>query len=84
MENQGKAYWYATLKLIAGILGVWALVSYGLYLAAPVLANFPGKGLQRSGTQKGSAWSAGLINLFAGGLPCGLWSECRCILPRGC
>jgi putative solute:sodium symporter small subunit len=29
MENQGKAYWYATLKLIAGILAVWAVVSYG-------------------------------------------------------
>jgi putative solute:sodium symporter small subunit len=29
MENQGKAYWHATLKLIAGILAVWAVVSYG-------------------------------------------------------
>lgn len=29
MEDQGKAYWFATLKLIGGILAVWALVSYG-------------------------------------------------------
>jgi putative solute:sodium symporter small subunit len=29
MKDQGKAYWHATLKLIAGILAVWALVSYG-------------------------------------------------------
>lgn len=29
MKDQGKAYWYATLKLIACILTVWALVSYG-------------------------------------------------------
>ncbi len=29
MEEQGKAYWYATLRLIAGILSVWVVVSYG-------------------------------------------------------
>ena len=29
MEDQGKAYWFATLKLIGSILAVWALVSYG-------------------------------------------------------
>ena len=29
MEDQGKAYWFATLKLIGWILAVWAIVSYG-------------------------------------------------------
>lgn len=29
MEDQGKAYWFATLKLIGCILAIWALVSYG-------------------------------------------------------
>ncbi|MBW6508352.1 MAG: DUF4212 domain-containing protein [Desulfuromonadales bacterium] len=29
MEDQGKAYWFTTLKLIGSILAVWALVSYG-------------------------------------------------------
>ena len=35
MEDQGKAYWSATLKLIWGILAVWALVSFvaGILLA---------------------------------------------------
>jgi putative solute:sodium symporter small subunit len=40
MEDQGKAYWSATLKLIWGILIVWALVSFvaGILLA-PQLDN---------------------------------------------
>ena len=38
MEDQGKAYWFATLKLIGWILAVWALVSYGFgILFAPAL-----------------------------------------------
>ncbi len=38
MEEQGKAYWRATLKLIGGILVVWALVSYGFAIIfAPAL-----------------------------------------------
>lgn len=41
MEDQGKAYWFATLKLIGGILFFWALVSYGFGLfLAPALNNF--------------------------------------------
>ena len=28
-EDAGKAYWFATLKLIAGVLCVWFIVSYG-------------------------------------------------------
>ena len=28
-EDAGKAYWYATLKLIASVLCVWFIVSYG-------------------------------------------------------
>ncbi|MBD1399799.1 DUF4212 domain-containing protein [Pelovirga terrestris] len=40
MEDQGKAYWFATLKLIASILAVWALVSYGFgILFASALDN---------------------------------------------
>jgi len=40
MEDQGKAYWSATLKLIYGILTVWFLVSFvaGI-LFAPELNN---------------------------------------------
>ena len=38
MEDQGKAYWYATLKLIAGVLCVWFIVSYGFgIILAPAL-----------------------------------------------
>ena len=37
-EEQGKAYWYDTLKLIAGVLVVWFIVSYGFgILFAPAL-----------------------------------------------
>lgn len=40
MEDQAKAYWHATLKLIGIILAIWALVSYGFaILFAPVLNN---------------------------------------------
>ncbi|HMB16530.1 MAG TPA: DUF4212 domain-containing protein [Pelovirga sp.] len=40
MEDQAKAYWFATLKLIGGILVVWAIVSYGFgILLAPALNN---------------------------------------------
>lgn len=40
MEDQGKAYWFTTLKLIGSILAVWALVSYGFgILFAPALNN---------------------------------------------
>lgn len=38
MEDQGKAYWLATLKLIGSILAIWAIVSYGFgILLAPAL-----------------------------------------------
>ena len=37
-EEQGKAYWYATLKLVGCILAVWFIVSYGFgILFAPAL-----------------------------------------------
>jgi putative solute:sodium symporter small subunit len=40
MEDQGKAYWFTTLKLIGCILAVWALVSYGFgILFAQALNN---------------------------------------------
>lgn len=40
MEDQGKAYWFATLKLIGVILAIWALVSYGFgILFASALNN---------------------------------------------
>ncbi|MFO7767271.1 MAG: DUF4212 domain-containing protein [Pelovirga sp.] len=40
MEDQGKAYWLATLKLIGSILVIWAIVSYGFgILLAPALNN---------------------------------------------
>ena len=29
MDKSGQAYWQAVLKLLAGVLGVWFLVSYG-------------------------------------------------------
>lgn len=29
MEKSGQAYWQATLKLLAGVLAVWFMVSYG-------------------------------------------------------
>jgi putative solute:sodium symporter small subunit len=39
-EEAGKAYWYAVLKLVAGVLVVWFLVSYGCgILFAPALNN---------------------------------------------
>ena len=38
MEDAGKAYWFATLKLIAGVLVVWFFFSYFLgILVAPAL-----------------------------------------------
>jgi len=40
MDTSGQAYWQATLKLIAGILTVWFLVSFGAgILFAGVLDN---------------------------------------------
>ncbi|TDQ44094.1 DUF4212 domain-containing protein [Tepidicella xavieri] len=40
-EENAKAYWSATLRLLTGILIVWALVSYGAAIIfAPVLNNF--------------------------------------------
>jgi putative solute:sodium symporter small subunit len=40
MDKSGKAYWHAVLKLVAVILGLWALVSYGFgILLAPLLNN---------------------------------------------
>ncbi len=38
MEDKGKAYWHATLRLITGVLVVWFIVSYGFgILLAPAL-----------------------------------------------
>lgn len=38
MEDQAKAYWLATLKLIGSILVIWAIVSYGFgIILAPAL-----------------------------------------------
>ena len=40
-EENAKAYWSATLRLLTGILIVWAFVAYGLaILLAPALNNF--------------------------------------------
>ena len=39
-EDAGKACWYAVLKLVAGVLVVWFIVSYGCgILFAPALNN---------------------------------------------
>lgn len=39
-EENAKAYWSATLRLLTGILIVWAFVAYGLaIILAPVLNN---------------------------------------------
>ena len=39
-EEAGKAYWYAVLKLVAIMLVIWFLVSYGAgILFAPALNN---------------------------------------------
>jgi len=38
MDKSGQAYWHAVLKLLAGTLTVWFIVSYGFgILLAPVL-----------------------------------------------
>jgi len=29
MDKSGQAYWQAVLKLLAGVLGAWFIVSYG-------------------------------------------------------
>lgn len=40
-EENAKAYWSATLRLLTGILIVWAVVAYGLAIIfAPALNNF--------------------------------------------
>lgn len=40
-EDNAKAYWSATLRLLTGILIVWAVVAYGLAIIfAPALNNF--------------------------------------------
>lgn len=40
-EDNAKAYWSATLRLLTGILIVWAVVAYGFAIIfAPVLNNF--------------------------------------------
>jgi putative solute:sodium symporter small subunit len=40
-EENAKAYWSATLRLLTGILIVWAVVAYGLAIVfAPALNNF--------------------------------------------
>ena len=39
-EDAGKAYWYAVLKLVAVMLVIWFLVSFGAgILFAPALNN---------------------------------------------
>lgn len=40
-QSNAKAYWSATLRLLTGILIVWAVVSYGAAIVfAPLLNNF--------------------------------------------
>jgi putative solute:sodium symporter small subunit len=40
MDKSGKAYWYAVLKLVAQVLAVWFVVSYGFgIILAPMLNN---------------------------------------------
>lgn len=40
MEKTAQAYWFAVLKLIAGVLAVWFVVSYGFgIILAPALNN---------------------------------------------
>ena len=40
-EENGKAYWRATLKLLTVVLVIWAVVAYGLSIVfAPALNNF--------------------------------------------
>jgi putative solute:sodium symporter small subunit len=40
MEKTAQAYWSAVLKLIAGVLAVWFVVSYGFgIILAPALNN---------------------------------------------
>lgn len=40
-EDNAKAYWSATLRLLTGILIVWAVVAYGFAIIfAPALNNF--------------------------------------------
>ncbi|MEJ2137631.1 MAG: DUF4212 domain-containing protein [Desulfofustis sp.] len=52
-EDAGKAYWYATLKLIAGVLVVWFVVSYGFgILLAPAL-----NGIKLGGYPMGFWWA---------------------------
>lgn len=41
MDKSGQAYWFAVLKLLASVLGVWFIVSYGFgILFVEALNNF--------------------------------------------
>ncbi len=41
MDEKAAGYWSATLRLLTGILIVWAVVAYGLAIVfAPALNNF--------------------------------------------
>lgn len=53
MEDKGKAYWYATLKLVGCVLVVWFIVSYGFgILFAPAL-----NGIKLGGYPMGFWWA---------------------------
>ena len=60
-EDQGKAYWYATLKLVGCVLVVWFIVSYGFgILLAPAL-----NGIKLGGYPMGFWWAQqGSIYVF--------------------
>lgn len=53
MEDQGKAYWFATLKLIGVILAIWALVSYGFGIIFASALN----GISLGGYPMGFWWA---------------------------
>lgn len=38
MEDQGKAYWYTVLRLVAVMLAIWFIVGYGfgIFFALPL------------------------------------------------
>ena len=53
MEDKGKAYWYATLKLVGCVLAVWFIVSYGF----GILFAKPLNSIMLGGYPMGFWWS---------------------------
>jgi len=52
-EDVGKAYWFATLKLIASVLVVWFIVSYGFGILFADALN----GIKLGGYPMGFWWA---------------------------